>query len=131
MRVLVLWENPEERDYACNLAEVLAVMAPSLAAEACVRKDNSIEMSIRGRQLPKVLVRAANYFEIFRRRVTRGGISTEDIVYDESVWDKPKPDPPPIPPLQGLLFPGCSCQCHACNFTGHCGDVSTGCQVGA
>lgn len=93
MKVLVLWERSDERDYACNLAAVLEKMAGQLAAEAEVDKDGSITLRQGGwsKALPKVEVTAANY--------TRA-IGPASRSVQESVFTKPDPDlPHEAPPI--------------------------------
>lgn len=55
MKVLVLWENHEEREDAENLAKVLGHLAPSLAVEGEVHGDGGVTVHHRGnRALPRV-----------------------------------------------------------------------------
>jgi hypothetical protein len=60
MKVLVVWEDPRERDEAENLAEVLQSMSPTLAG---ARLDDHGGVSIihAGQKLPKVAVQCGNW----------------------------------------------------------------------
>lgn len=89
MKVLVLWENPNEKDYACNLAKVLDIVGGSLAAEADVSKDGSITMSMHGRALPKLTTEVGDGSHMTVNRVGR---------HVEIEIREPEPEPVPGPP---------------------------------
>lgn len=60
MKVLVLWENHEEREDAENLAKVLAELAPSLAVDGHVHGDGGVTIHHgHGGPQPKVRTMAA------------------------------------------------------------------------
>jgi hypothetical protein len=61
MRIIVLWENQAEVEYAQNLAQVLGQIAANLAANARVTSDGIVEMfSMSASSLPRVDVVAGS-----------------------------------------------------------------------
>lgn len=69
MKVLVVWEDPRERDEAENLAKVLITMSPTLAG-ARMDEHGGVVINHANQAVPNVAVQCGNWsdhMDVFTR----------------------------------------------------------------